>query len=631
MATVPNFVVVRSGGGVPAVTSVGGSLQPIHEIPQGTYDGVNKVFTLSHAPNPQNWVIAVVDGVLQSAFPNRDKTRAAEISVSGATLTFTYAPLASDNVEVYYFVGKPGSAGFSGKARFFGAPTTSGTDSSGFAKATGQFIPTAGTSGDAGVFFSNQFGEPGPGDTLVIGSVTYTWVTAINNAVANQMLIPSFSTFGSFFWYDALIAAINSGGDGTRSSSATVANPDVSAGVIQYFPGSGGQFSLTTKPGAPDSPIALSVTSSGNFAMAVFVGNTTSYTQTLYISSTAGGGAMQPGDTITINGRTYTFVSSLTGANQILAAPPSGYSLAEMLANTINAGLGAGLFYSTGTSVNTDVSASAQVANQTVTITAKSGGAIGNGISISTSSSGRFIWSSSTLSGGTGGGTGASTDLLDWGNDPSWNITGDLSIGVWVKFPSDAHNNGVIIEFGQNGSSNPVNTNYILMSYGSTGGPWDIHYYHDYASGFNISESHVFATKIPNDTWRYLFLVRDDTALTVSLYMASVGSSALTLVETWSYTNHPDGGGDPTNRMTLGFQHGGTGGAGEATLIGAVEEHYVWNRKLTTDEGFAAMQRNGPIDAMVLGCFMGDDPEIDISGTGASGTVTGTTLVPGHG
>ncbi len=71
----------------------------------------------------------------------------------------------------------------------------------------------------------NFTGTPSNGDTVSIGGKTYTFVTVINNAVANQVLINGTSGSGS-----NLAEAINGGaGSGTDYSSATTANANVTA------------------------------------------------------------------------------------------------------------------------------------------------------------------------------------------------------------------------------------------------------------------------------------------------------------------------------------------------------------------------------------------------------------------
>lgn len=586
-------------------SGLGGIL--VHEIPIGTYNGVNTVFTLSRFPVPQI-VWLMVNGVLQAEWTSRDGTSAAaNYTLDGQTITFTVAPKATDQAEVWYFANLAGGGGRSGKARFFGTPTAeSGGGSAGYASANGFFATSSAslTLSDAGF----PYNMPTADDTLTIGTVTYTFVSSINNATPNQILTP-YGGFGTFAGY--LAQVINAGGDGVNSSSATLPNPDVTATAPPVLGQT--EVDVTALPSPVDNPITLSASSS------VMSWNVSS------IST----GDMSNGDTVTAGSKTYTFVTSLNNAvaNQILASPPdlgaATPTLAQMLADAINGGAGAGMYYSSATTANTQVTATAN--GNEVTVTAKTGGVAGNSISVS-SSSGRFEWTTPTLTGGTGGGSGASTDNILWGQGVSrFQITGDVSIAVWVKFPSTAA--GTFIFEGDNADvdGGVAGNDLWGLSVAGSSGAWDIKVHHQYAGP--TSEDHTFGASLSNDTWYFVLVVRNTTAKTYTLYIAEVGAGALTTIATVSYTNQPTSGTGAHTGVWVGAS--GTNLAA-FPFTGTIEEHYVWNRQVTAAEGLAAMQGNPPFNGMVLGCYMGDTPEVDISGNGASGTVTGTTLVQGH-
>ena len=62
------------------------------EIPTGTIDGANKVFTTSQTPNGLLLIISL-NGLIQGS---GDYTR------SGATITFTTPPFTGDSIQVFY-------------------------------------------------------------------------------------------------------------------------------------------------------------------------------------------------------------------------------------------------------------------------------------------------------------------------------------------------------------------------------------------------------------------------------------------------------------------------------------------------------------------------------------------------
>lgn len=64
------------------------------EIPSGVVNGVNKVFTLAHAPNPPLSLQLVMNGAVQEM--------TADFSLSGNTITFVTAPPSLSNLEARY-------------------------------------------------------------------------------------------------------------------------------------------------------------------------------------------------------------------------------------------------------------------------------------------------------------------------------------------------------------------------------------------------------------------------------------------------------------------------------------------------------------------------------------------------
>ena len=103
-------------------------------------------------------------------------------------------------------------------------------------------------------------------------------------------------------------------------------------------------------------------------------------------------------DTVTIGGREYTLVDTLTGADDILIGA-SATETGDNLAAALNGGAGEGTVYGTGTEQNADVSAVAAVG--VVTVTARQIGAEGNDITTAESGTGAsWAGAATTLSGG---------------------------------------------------------------------------------------------------------------------------------------------------------------------------------------------------------------------------------------
>lgn len=103
--------------------------------------------------------------------------------------------------------------------------------------------------------------------------------------------------------------------------------------------------------------------------------------------------------TVTINGQTYTFNTSLTNtANNVLIGADNT-TMAANLAAAINAGAGAGTTYGTGTVANAAVTASATAG--VVTVTAKTAGSVGNSVTVAeTLTNGSWAGGATSLAGG---------------------------------------------------------------------------------------------------------------------------------------------------------------------------------------------------------------------------------------
>lgn len=166
-------------------------------------------------------------------------------------------------------------------------------------------------------------------------------------------------------------------------ASQTIALSDIKAGHSYEL----GQDDITNPTGfAGIDPSTFAVT----------IGAAAAATGTITIS----GGVPTAADTVAVGDRTYTFVSVVAGANQVLIGVDADATGAN-LANAINGTGGtAGTDYSSGIIPHADVSASAVAG--AVTVTAKIPGTDGNAIVLTAAADNTAVSGGGTLAGGTG-------------------------------------------------------------------------------------------------------------------------------------------------------------------------------------------------------------------------------------
>lgn len=86
---------VDSKGRITLAASGAASPSAVQEVPTGTLNGVNKIFTLSFTPSPAASLVVYLNGVEQ--LPG-----GIHITVSGATIIFTTAPISTDLLRATY-------------------------------------------------------------------------------------------------------------------------------------------------------------------------------------------------------------------------------------------------------------------------------------------------------------------------------------------------------------------------------------------------------------------------------------------------------------------------------------------------------------------------------------------------
>lgn len=244
---------------------------------------------------------------------------------------------------------------------------------------------------------------PTAGQTVSVGGSTYTFASAINaQSPANTVLIGSDVQATLTNLADAINATPAKAG--TTFSSTTVANASATAAVS-----TASTLTLTAiQSGTAGNSIANSTDwTGGAFGGAQLAGGvnaaaaTGAYTVPIALPTT--------GQTVTVGGSTYTFVSStaaLTAANDVLIGADVPSTLAN-LAGAINAsttdGQGAGTTYGIGTVPNTSVTATGSTAT-TLSLQALQSGSVGNNVpTTSTWTAGTF--GSGDLTGGTDAGS----------------------------------------------------------------------------------------------------------------------------------------------------------------------------------------------------------------------------------
>lgn len=143
----------------------------------------------------------------------------------------------------------------------------------------------------------------------------------------------------------------------------------------------------------------LGLDANGKLAMATEGGDVGGVRATGALTFTAAGTAAE---TVTIGSRTYTLVSALTAADQVLIGASAAATALNLLA-AINGGAGAGTTYGTGTVPHQDVSARTN-ASGVVGLVAHDAGVAGNSIA-TTETSLSASFGAATLTGGldTGG------------------------------------------------------------------------------------------------------------------------------------------------------------------------------------------------------------------------------------
>ena len=236
-----------------------------------------------------------------------------------------------------------------------------------------------------GTFASGTLANGVDGDTVTVGGQTYTFVAALSLTPTANEVIASDEATGLTNLKSAVNASL---GSGTAYSTPTIQNAKVTAGTVTAttldftanVAGSGGNFISGTTSGT------------GSFGTLYFAGGT----------DTGAPPVAAAGDTVTVGGQTYTFVTALSTtptANEVLVGTTEASSLTN-LANAINGGSGSGATYGSPTVANTSVSAEASPTS--VLFTSLTRGLAGNNIATSETGAANTFASATLVNGSAG-------------------------------------------------------------------------------------------------------------------------------------------------------------------------------------------------------------------------------------
>jgi len=217
-------------------------------------------------------------------------------------------------------------------------------------------------------------------------------------------------------------------------------------------------------------------------------------------------------------------------------------------------------------------------------------------------------------------------DGIDWGNSISLFVSGDLSFGAWIKIDaSGVSSPGTIAQRGVNGTTLDTVHSFALRVTGSPA-PYSVGYFHDYGNGsFGEQEGNLFATNLSAATWYYVGISRDNTAKTVSLYTGIQGATPVTLIQVAGYTNQVNsaGGTSASCKFTVGYQAPTSNRLNNV----AIGQFVYFSRALTELEHSLVKACAPPVNNLLLWAkLLGVSPETDLSSSGFTGTVTGTTV-----
>lgn len=158
-----------------SISSTGVSVTPFSEVPSGTINSSNKIFTLANTPAAAAGVQVTLDGVVQ--------VNGTDFTVSGTTITFVSAPVTSSTIYAFYNTSTStgtyvnlgsGSAGQYYSTEFDNGNAT-GTATINWANSNVQYVTLTGNT-------TFTFTNPGAGSRLILevaGAFTPTFPSTL--------------------------------------------------------------------------------------------------------------------------------------------------------------------------------------------------------------------------------------------------------------------------------------------------------------------------------------------------------------------------------------------------------------------------------------------------------------------
>lgn len=254
--------------------------------------------------------------------------------------------------------------------------------------------------------------NPADGTTLTIGSTIYTFKTTITG-VANQVKIATTAALT----LANLVSAVNiTSGAGTAYSAATLINANASASAV-----AGGITTLTASLGGTGGNSLALAQSAAHFTLGAFAGGG-SYAEA-NIDST--GVNVSNNDTVTINGKVYTFQTVLTNVDgHVFIGADANTSLLNLLM-AINLTGTAGTTYATATTLHPTVRAvNLDTTSNILSFRAKSSGSGGNALTLAKSAV------TLTVSGATFAGGGADANKISSVTVAGVDLLNGTAVGV---------------------------------------------------------------------------------------------------------------------------------------------------------------------------------------------------------
>ena len=222
---------------------------------------------------------------------------------------------------------------------------------------------------------------PTAGQTVTIGGTTYTFATTITPQSAADTVLIGPDVASTLANLAGAINASTTDGQaaGTTYGSGTVANATVTA---TGSTATALNLQAINTGALGNSDVTSTNWTAGSFGGADLSGGVT--VQTATATFTAPSTPPSSGQTVSIDGTTYTFVQSLTGAPDEVLIDTNSVSntLANLVAAITNDSNEAGQGYSSVAGTN-PVNAVLNQADNTITLTAPTSGSGGNSISIS--------------------------------------------------------------------------------------------------------------------------------------------------------------------------------------------------------------------------------------------------------